>query len=159
MDLSSIPSEYFDTRAYFKKQDKKLRERGYVVDRFGRPVKKRKLKREHPKTQIAIYYVSCGVIFVWGGVVVLVYVKGLTWGERNVCPPGFDYGECEKKDFLDTYVWKPMKTYVVNNVECKHGVAFRIWSPLVEQVQVSITDYTKTSTYNMKFAFPSVLNA
>ena len=51
-----------------------------------------------------------------------------------------------------------MKTYVVNNVECKHGVAFRIWSPLVEQVQVSITDYTKTSTYNMKFAFPSFLN-
>ena len=91
---------------------------------------------------------SCGLSF-----------KVLTWGERNVCPPGFDYGECEKKDFLDTYVWKPMKTYIVNNVECKHGVAFRIWSPLVEQVQVSITDYTKTSTYNMKFAFPSFLNA
>ena len=108
---------------------------------------------------MVIYIIFWGLIVLWIVLFALVYFKILTWGERNVCPPGFDYGECEKKDFLDTYIWKPMKTYVVNGVECKYGAAFRIWSPVVEQVRVSVTDYTKTSTYDMTYIIVSIVIA
>ena len=46
-----------------------------------------------------------------------------------------------------------MRTYNVNGVDCKYGVAFRIWSPVVDKVEVCITDYVKTTDYDMRFAF------
>lgn len=153
MDLSGIPSEYFDTKSYFRQQDKKLRKKGYVVDRYGRPIKKRRIKKNISVSRTACYAATMLLIFLWIVLFLLVYLDVVTWGKQRVCPPGFDYGECERTDFLDSYIWKPMRTYSVNGVDCKYGVAFRIWSPVVDKVEVSITDYVKTTDYDMKLAF------
>ena len=153
MDLSGIPSEYFDTKSYFRQQDKKLRKKGYVVDRYGRPIKKRRIKKNISVSRTACYAAAMLLIFLWIVLFLLVYLDVVTWGKQRVCPPGFDYGECERTDFLDSYIWKPMRTYNVNGVDCKYGVAFRIWSPVVDKVEVSITDYVKTTDYDMRFAF------
>ena len=45
MEIAAIPDDYFNTREYFRAKDRKYRDKGYIVDRYGRPVRKKKVKR------------------------------------------------------------------------------------------------------------------
>lgn len=44
MEIAAIPDDYFNTREYFRAKDRKYRDKGYIVDRYGRPVRKKKVR-------------------------------------------------------------------------------------------------------------------
>ena len=74
----------------------------------------------------------------------------IRWGLPLSCPPGFTVGDCERMDFLDTYIWTESKNYRVGNSECSHGVAFRTWAPAATSVQVIIQNDTSSASYAMR---------
>ena len=49
MEIAAIPDDYFNTREYFRAKDRKYRDKGYIVDRYGRPVRKKKVLL-HPES-------------------------------------------------------------------------------------------------------------
>ena len=134
MEIAAIPDDYFNTREYFRAKDRKYRDKGYIVDRYGRPVRKKKVKRTWNVRPL-----------IW-----LVILFALFISLPLSCPPGFTVGDCERMDFLDTYIWTESKNYRVGNSECSHGVAFRTWAPAATSVQVIIQNDTSRASYAMR---------
>lgn len=151
MDISSLPADYFDTRSFFKDHDKKLKDKGYGVDRYGRPKRKRKLKRNYGSMYILHLSISLLLVAVLVILLILVHFDILRWGKELRCAPGFNIGKCERMDFLDSYVWKGDRSYDVNGESCEYGVAFRIWAPLANRVHIHIDNTTAVAEYNMEY--------
>ena len=151
MEISSLSPEYFDTKKFFHEKDKKLREKGYVVDRYGRPIRKRKMKRSYSMTHIFYLLLSIAVSLAFLILLLLVYLDILRWGKDVMCVPGFDFGICERTDFLDSFVWQMNKNYDVNGEVCSRGVAFRVWAPKATSIKLMLVEDGKTKENIMKY--------
>lgn len=150
MEVSSLPPDYFNTKKFFKECDRSLREKGYVVDRLGRPIRKKKLKRTYSAPYII--YMTISVVLGVTLVILLFLVQtgSIRWGEAVLCAPGFTEDSCERMDFLDAYIWRGKRDYDVNGGVCSAGVAFRTWAPKASQVVIQIGNETATNAYKMR---------
>ena len=150
MDIASLPQDYFNTKKYFKESDKSLKEKGFVVDRHGRPIRKRKLKRTYSVSYVIYFILSISIVFILTTLLLLVHFGIIRWGEDVRCAPGFDIGVCERMDFLDMFMWSENKEYDVGDNSCSSGVAFRTWAPKAKQALIQIYNNTGMSEYEMK---------
>ena len=151
MDLTSLPPEYFNTKEFFRTRDRKLKDKGYVVDRNGRPIRRKKMKRSYSVPYILGLSISLIILVVLIVLLALIFFDVIHWGKELLCVPGFDEGTCERSDFLDTYVWSAKRLYDVNGEQCKSGVAFRTYAPDAKKVQVVIRNLTSLITYDMMY--------
>ena len=151
MDLASIPSDYFDKKWFFMRGSPRLRKKPVVVNRYGRPIRKKKVKRQYPVNVIFIYLVLITIFVALTVVLVLIRLGHVQWRKSAECVPGFDIGECERMDFLDTYIWKEDRYFDVGNRHCSYGVAFRTWAPLATFVSVVIVNDTSSASYPMVY--------
>ena len=150
MDITGISGDYFDTRGYFKRKDDELREKGYVVDNFGRLVLRRKVECRIPLSYVIMFGFSIALAITLIVLFVLIRTDVLLWGKRINCPDGFDVGYCQRMDFLDTYVWFGSRSYTVGGEECSNGVAFRLWAPEASLVEVEVDfDSSQSVMYEM----------
>lgn len=150
MDIASLPQDYFNTKKYFKESDKSLKDKGFVVDRYGRPIRKRKLKRTYSISYVIYFILSVSIVLVLAVLLLLVHFGIIRWGENVRCAPGFDIGVCERMDFLDIYMWSETKEYDANGNSCSSGVAFRTWAPKAKLVLIQIHNNTGINEYSLK---------
>lgn len=157
MDLASIPSDYFDKKCFFKSGGERLRKKPVVVNRYGRPIRKKKVKRHYSLNLILIYLILVTILIALTVVLVLLRLGLIQWQNSVVCVPNFDTGGCEKMDFLDTYIWKEDRYYSVGNRYCSYGVAFRTWAPFVTSASVVIVNDTSSASYPMEYVILVIL--
>lgn len=151
MDFSSLPQDYFNTKRYFKESDKSLKEKGYVVDRYGRPIRKRKLKRTYSLSYVIYFSISLLGVVALLFFLVLILLDVISWGNSIHCVPGFTIGTCQRMDFLDNLIWSEKKEYNVNGDTCKYGVAFRTWAPKASTVLIQIHNSTGLVEYKLMY--------
>ena len=149
MEVASIPTEYFDTKAYFKNKDRQLWQKGFVVGHNGLPIRRRKVKRNMSTKSMFFLSISFVLLFTLTVITILLWTGVITWGYATICPEGFNMPNCERMDFLDTYIWQGNKKYKINNQECYYGVAFRTWAPMASAVSVIFSNSTHTQAYPM----------
>lgn len=149
MEVASVSSEYFDTKAYFKNKDRQLWQKGYVVGHNGLPIRRRKMKHNMSTKSMFFLSISSVMLFTFTVITILLWTGAITWGYDTICPEGFNMPNCERMDFLDTYIWQGNKKYKINNQDCYYGVAFRTWSPMASAVSVIFSNSTHTQEYPM----------
>ena len=74
MELTSLPPEYFNTKEFFRARDRKLKDKGYVVDRNGRPIRRRKMKRNYSIPYILGLSISLIILVVLIVLLALVFL-------------------------------------------------------------------------------------
>ena len=79
MDLASIPSDYFDKKWFFMRGSPRLRKKPVVVNRYGRPIRKKKVKRQYPVNVILIYLVLITIFVALTVVLVLIRLGHVQW--------------------------------------------------------------------------------
>lgn len=149
MEVASIPNEYFDTKAYFKNKDRQLWLKGFVVGHSGLPIRRRKVQRNMSTKSMFFLSISSVLLFTLTVITILLGAGVITWGYATICPEGFNLPNCERMDFLDTYIWQGNKKYKIDSHECYYGVAFRTWAPMASAVSVFFSNSTHTHVYPM----------
>ena len=149
MEVASIPNEYFDTKAYFKNKDRQLWLKGFVVGHSGLPIRRRKVQRNMSTKSMFFLSISSVLLFTLTVITILLGAGVITWGYATICPEGFNLPNCERMDFLDTYIWQGNKKYKIDSHECYYGVAFRTWAPMASAVSVIFSNSTHTHVYPM----------
>lgn len=71
----------------------------------------------------------------------------------RVCVPGFTGSNCEKSDFIGTFLWSMNEYYTLDDgLQHRNGIAFRVFAPGARNVSVFVKPETGIeSTYSMMY--------
>ena len=94
MEVASVSSEYFDTKAYFKNKDRQLWQKGYVVGHNGLPIRRRKMKHNMSTKSMFFLSISSVMLFTFTVITILLWTGAITWGYDTICPEGFNMPNC-----------------------------------------------------------------
>ena len=80
----------------------------------------------------------------------LLYIPDI---EDTICVPGFSGVNCERSDFLGTYLWSASEYYTLDDkMQHRNGIAFRVYAPNAEHVKVLVKPESGIEReYNMKY--------
>lgn len=136
----SYPNRTGENRDW-RKNDFSYNPRRMIVDRMQRKDTEKRL--------------FCGILSLVG--IMLILVLLLTYlmydpvNTTRVCVPGFTGGNCEKFDFLGSFVWSVDNYYILDDgLQHRSGIAFRVYAPNANGVSVIVKpELGIETTYSM----------
>ena len=86
-----------------------------------------------------------GVLSMVGIILILVFLLAYLLYDpvetSRICVPGFTGENCEKSNFLGTYLWSVNDYYILDDgLQHRSGIAFRVYAPRAKSVSVGLVE-------------------